>query len=235
MNHKLRTRVFSVLMIFALVFGAFLGMMTVYKDNSVMTIYPKEAVRSGALGGESIEKESAIRPENSIVTEGGAARESASANTLSPSGSTVAAPLPSNQLAFQCIYSTQMKGEIKITGNTLHMPDSRYYTQKYIDSYGMTGAGGRGSSQNNDLYMGEYDADSDPSTRNSSADEIEVTGQARIHKAFLVWGGTTKAGDKTRTGSQVSGKTPQEEPQAAAEAEIAAGPVIKFKTPQMTG
>ncbi|MEE0511343.1 MAG: DUF11 domain-containing protein, partial [Peptococcaceae bacterium] len=140
---------------------------------------------------------------------------------------------PNNQLGFHNIFSAQMKGEIKITGNTLQMPDERYYSLAAIDSYGSTGVGGRGSSQNNNLYMGPLDKDSDSQTRNSSAADVQIKAGAKIEKAFLVWGGSSAPGDTTNVQGKTSGKTPQEPPLAANEDDVQKGPVIKFKTPAM--
>lgn len=140
-----------------------------------------------------------------------------------------------NQLEFHNIYSAQMNGEIKITGNTLRMPDKKYYSSTQIDAYGKTGlaAGGRGTSMNNNLYMGELDEDNDPDTRNSSAADVQINNSARIEKAFLVWGGSSAAGDLVNGNGKMTGKTPQESPKAAPEDEVLKGPVIKFKTPKM--
>ena len=140
---------------------------------------------------------------------------------------------PNNQLGFHNIFSAQMKGEIKITGNTLQMPDERYYSSAYIDSYGLTGVGGRGSSQNNNLYMGPLDKDSDSQTRNSSSADVQIKAGAKIEKAFLVWGGSSAPGESANEKGKTSGKTPQETPLAANEDDVQKGPVIKFKTPAM--
>ncbi|MFP7697062.1 hypothetical protein, partial [Trueperella sp. LYQ143] len=143
-------------------------------------------------------------------------------------------PLPNGQTPFERIYSAKMKGNIKITGNTLRMPDRRYYSDALIAAYGKAGIGANGSSMNNDLYMGEVDADNDPTTRNSSAAGITIAENASVEKAFLIWGGSSAPGDPTRTNGSQTGKTPQEPPKAAPENEVVAGPVIKFKTPKMS-
>ena len=126
-----------------------------------------------------------------------------------------------------------MNGEIKITGNTLRMPDARYYSAQMINAYGKAARPFPGSSQNNNLYMGEVDGDDDPQTRNSSAADITIKNSASMERAFLVWGGTSSAGNATNDAGKTFGIIPQETPKAAPEDEVANGPVIKFKTPQM--
>lgn len=166
-----------------------------------------------------------------------AAVEASVASNGSPTARTSRsdAGLPNNQLDFHNIYSAQMNGEIKITGNTLSMPDTRYYSKRMIGAYGQTGvaAGGRGTSQNNNLYMGNFDQDDDPKTRNSSAADVSINNGAKIEKAFLVWGGSSSAGNSTSEKGNTSGTIPQAPPVAAPEDEVIQGPVIKFKTPKM--
>lgn len=124
------------------------------------------------------------------------------------------AALTYNQTEFSRIYNVKEKGEIKITGNTLLQPDSRRYTPTEITS------SSNGTSYSNNSYvMGNVDYDSDSTTRNSSSANVTIAPTAKIEKAFLIWGGCTKAGGNG---------------QDAPAAEVSAGPKIKFKAPNMT-
>lgn len=226
---NIKKRLISALLTFSLLCGGFCCHFAVYADDS-----------SGALAAASLqpapESESVSTPETAptdphpVISSAETAEPPLAVFRAAPLANEL---LPGGQMEFQNIYSAQMNGEIRITGNTLRIPDTRYYLPTLIMAYGMTGAGGRGTSQNNNLYMGELDLDTDPLTRNSSSADISLKAGASIEKAFLVWGGSAEAGNAFNDAGKAVGKTPQDTPLAAPEEEVRQGPVIQFKTPAM--
>lgn len=226
---NIKKRLTAALLAFSLLYGGLFCHITVYaNDNSdPLATAPRQPVPAA---------EYVSTPETAPADSHTAI--SSAATTEPPLAAFRAAPLangllPGGQMDFQNIYSAQMNGEIRITGNTLRIPDTRYYTPAQIQAYGMTGAGGRGTSQNNNLYMGELDLDTDPLTRNSSAADVPLKEGASIEKAFLIWGGSAEAGNALNDAGKTVGTVPQAAPLAAPEEEVLQGPVIQFKTPAM--
>ncbi|MDO5716690.1 MAG: hypothetical protein Q4Q17_02710, partial [Tissierellia bacterium] len=107
---------------------------------------------------------------------------------------------------FEQIYKTQLRGRIKMIGNTLQEPATLLETNKL---------------NNNDYTMKFADKDSDTSTESSSSAWLELKDTVRVKKAFLVWGGTMNK--EKRTSKDVCNTTYKN-----------GSPSIEFKTPGMT-
>ncbi|MDO5725986.1 MAG: isopeptide-forming domain-containing fimbrial protein, partial [Tissierellia bacterium] len=104
------------------------------------------------------------------------------------------------------IYSKQMQGEIKITGNTLQRPvDSTPNINQILN--------GEMQINNNKFITTHLDLDDDDNTANSSSANLIIKADATVEKAYLIWGAT------------VTGKP-------NAEFDKTVGPTIKFKTPK---
>ncbi|MDO5712941.1 MAG: S-layer homology domain-containing protein [Tissierellia bacterium] len=107
---------------------------------------------------------------------------------------------------FTRIFNTKIKGEIKITGNTLQRPADK--TEKAENALA-----GKTTDGNNQFKMKKLDVDTDAGTSSSSSANLVFAPKAKVEKAFLVWGATTTGG----TPATVNAGHP---------------PTIKFKTPK---
>ncbi|MDO5712943.1 MAG: S-layer homology domain-containing protein [Tissierellia bacterium] len=81
-----------------------------------------------------------------------------------------------NEAEFTQIYKKQMRGEIKIIGNTLQKPKGK--TTPPVNK------------NNNDFTMELVDTDGDTSTKSSSSADLEINTGAKVAKAYLIWGAT---------------------------------------------
>lgn len=128
------------------------------------------------------------------------------------------------ELQFSNIYSNKARGEIKIIGNVLVGPDKTLYNEQKIKELVYQNPNGDiPKTINNNVFQVNLDLDNDANTRNSTSVKVSIGPKDQIDKAFLVWGATVSKGN------DLDGKTGL----AANQAEVNAGPVIKFKTPKM--
>ncbi|MDO5714878.1 MAG: Cna B-type domain-containing protein, partial [Tissierellia bacterium] len=112
-----------------------------------------------------------------------------------------------------------MHGTIKITGNTLQVPDENKHAKSDIEK-ALNGEfkGEKVRFNNNNSYiMVSLDKDEDPNTISSSAAELKIPEGANVKQAYLVWGAANKTkGSEVFTHEKVASNNQ---------------PSIKFKSP----